>query len=112
MFFLAIIIAENGSEVSIYQYLWLNQQTLIKHYFNWFMNYSDLEYCIEEFFMREKNENIEALIREVEAMYMLNDPELIREVAYDLGNRGMPTDRALDMIKVLYTKTWERKSNK
>lgn len=45
-------------------------------------------------------------------MYMLNDPELIREVAYDLGNRGMPTDRALDMIKVLYTKTWERKSNK
>ena len=28
MFFLAIIIAENGSEVSIYQYLWLNQQTL------------------------------------------------------------------------------------
>ena len=29
LFFLAIIVAENGSEVSICQYLWLNQQTLI-----------------------------------------------------------------------------------
>ena len=82
----------------------------IKYYFNWSMNWSELEYCIEEFLMREKKENIDALKREVETMYMLNDSELIREVAYDLGDRGMPTHRALDMIKVLYTKT--RKSNK
>ena len=53
--------------------------------------------------------SIKAFIKEIERMYILNDPELIRKVAYELGDRGMPTDKALYMIKLLYTKTQQKK---
>lgn len=81
----------------------------IKYYFNWSMNYAELEDCIEDFLTREKEEDIKAFIKEIERMYILNDPELIRKVAYELGDRGMPTDKALYMIKLLYTKTQQKK---
>ena len=82
----------------------------IKHYFNWSMGWSELESCIDDFLIRENEESIEALKKEIEEMYMLNDSHLIREVAYRIGNRGMPADKALNMIKLLYIKT--RKENK
>lgn len=81
----------------------------IKHYFNWSMDYSDLETCIEEFLSRENKQNIETFKKETEIMYELNNPELIREVAYRLGDRGIPTDKALNMIKLIYIKTSEEK---
>lgn len=81
----------------------------IKYYFNWSMDYSDLETCIEEFLSRENKQNIETFKKEIEIMYELNNPELIREVAYRLGDRGIPTDKALNMIKLIYTKTSEEK---
>lgn len=81
----------------------------IKHYFNWSMDYSDLETCIEEFLSRENKQNIETFKKEIEIMYELNNPELIREVAYRLGDRGIPTDKALNMIKLIYIKTSEEK---
>lgn len=81
----------------------------IKHYFNWSMDYSDLETCIEEFLSRENKQNIKTFKKEIEIMYELNNPELIREVAYRLGDRGIPTDKALNMIKLIYTKTSEEK---
>lgn len=77
----------------------------IKHYFNWSMDYSDLESCIEDFLIRENKQNIEALKKEIKIMYRLNDPELIREVSYRLGDRGIATDKALNMIKLIYIKT-------
>lgn len=80
----------------------------IKHYFNWSMDYSDLESCIEDFLMREQN-YIKSFEKEIETLYMLNDPEVIREAAYHLGDRGMPTDKALDMIALLYMKTHNKK---
>lgn len=80
----------------------------VKHYFNWSMNYSDLENCIEDFLIRENKEKIKTFRKEIEIMYMLNDSELIREVAYRLGDRGMPTDKALNMIKLLYVKTQKK----
>ena len=42
----------------------------IKHYFNWSMNYSDLESCIEDFLMREKKEDIKCFKKEIETLYM------------------------------------------
>lgn len=74
-------------------------------YFNWSMDWSELESCIEDFLISENEKSIEAFKKEIEEMYMLNDSDLIREVAYRLGNRGMPTDKALNMIKLLYIKT-------
>ncbi len=56
------------------------------------MNYSDLDSCIEEFLIREKRENIKSFKNEIEILYMLNNPEVIREVSYKLGDRGMPTN--------------------
>lgn len=79
----------------------------MKHYFNWSMDYSDLENCIEDFLMRENVTNVNAFKKEIETLNMLNSPEIIREVSYNLGNRGMPTDKALDMMKLLFTKTQE-----
>lgn len=81
----------------------------IEHYFNCSMDYSDLENCIVDFLLNENVINIKAFKKEIETLYMLNCPEIIREVSYKLGNRGMPTDKALDMIKLLYTKIQEEK---
>ena len=81
----------------------------IKHYFNWSMNYSDLESCIEDFLMREKKEDIKCFKKEIETLYMLNDSDVIREVSYKLGDRGIPTNKALDMIALLYMKIFEDK---
>ena len=79
----------------------------ISHYFNSSMDWSELESCIEDFLIRENEESIKAFRKEIETMHMLNDSDLIREVAYRLGNRGMPADKALNMIKLLYIKTWK-----
>ena len=69
------------------------------------MNYSDLEICIEDFLTREKRETVEALKKEAESLYMQNDPDLIREVFYRLGDRGIPAKKAIDTIKLLFIKT-------
>lgn len=82
----------------------------MKRYFNWSMNYSDLESCIEDFLMSEKKEDIKSFKKEIETLYMLNNPEVIREVSYKLGNRGMPTNKALGVIALLYTRTQEEKT--
>ena len=65
----------------------------IKCYFNWSMDYSDLENLIDDFLTRENEKYVEAFRKEVEIMYILNDPELFKQVAYRLGDRGMPTKK-------------------
>lgn len=77
----------------------------VKHYFNWSMGYSDLENLIDNFLTRENEKYIEAFRKEIETMYILNDPELYRQVTYRLGDRGVPTKKALSMIELLYRKT-------
>lgn len=77
----------------------------ISHYFNCSMDYSDLENCIDDFLLKENITIIKAFKKEIEILYMLNSPEIFREVSYNLGSRGMPTDKALDIMKLLYTKT-------
>jgi hypothetical protein len=83
----------------------------MSHYFNWSMDYSDLENCIDDFLMSENIANIKAFKKEIETLYMLNSPETFREVSYRLGNRGMSTEKALGMIMLLYSKTQEDKNN-
>ena len=83
----------------------------ISHYFNWSMDYSDLENCIDDFLMRENIADIKAFKKEIETLYQLNSPEIFREVSYNLGNRGMPTDKVLGIIKLLYTKTQKMKND-
>ena len=83
----------------------------ISHYFNWSMDYSDLENCIDDFLMRENIADIKAFKKEIKTLYQLNSPEIFREVSYNLGNRGMPTDKALGIIKLLYTKTHKMKND-
>lgn len=75
-----------------------------KDYFNWSIDWSELESCIDEFLTREKRETVEALKKEIEVMYRLNDPELIRKVSYGLGDRGLPGDKAIKMIALLHAK--------
>lgn len=82
----------------------------IQSYFNWSVDYSELDSCIKDFLTSENEEKIEACRKEVEALYTLNDPDLIREVSYRLGDRGMPADKALNMIKRLYCKTQKTES--
>ena len=77
----------------------------IKNYFNWSKNYSELEGCVEDFLAGEKEETVEAFKKEAEALYLRNDPDLIREVSYRLGDRGMPAKKAINMVKLLYIKT-------
>ena len=77
----------------------------IKNYFNWSKDYSELEGCIEDFLTGEKEETVEAFKKEAEALYLQNDPELIREVSYRLGDRGIPAKKAINMVRLLYIKT-------
>lgn len=79
----------------------------IKNYFNCSMDWSELESCAEDFFTGEKKETVEAFKKEIEIMFRLNDPELIREVSYRLGDRGMPGDKAIKMVALLYEKAWK-----
>ncbi len=79
----------------------------VKNYFNWSMDNSELESCIEDFFASENEEKKEVFRKEIEAIYVLNDSDLIREVTYKLGDRGMSTEDALNMIKLLYAKMQE-----
>ena len=80
---------------------------LVKNYFHWSMDYSQLEGCIADFFTSENEEKKEAFRKEVETLYALQDSDLVREVTYRLGDRGMSTKDALNMIKLLYAKTQE-----
>ncbi len=81
----------------------------VRSYFNWSMNHADLEKCIDEFLISENEKKIEALRIEVETLHALTEPDLIREVAYRLGDRGMPADKAFNVIELLYVKTRKRK---
>lgn len=81
----------------------------IKHYFNWSMDASDLENLIEHFFEMENQETINDFRNEVKILYLLNDTDIIREVFYKLGNRGIKTKEAISIIKNLY-KTTENNS--
>ena len=81
----------------------------IKNYFNWSMDYSELEGLIDDFMVRENDIYIEAFRREIEEMYTLNDPELFKQVAYRLGDRGMPTNKAKNTMTLLYEKTRKKK---
>lgn len=76
----------------------------VKNYFNWSMDNSELESCIEDFFTSENKEKKEALRKEIETIYALGNPDIYREVAYRLGDRGMSAEDALNMIKLLYVK--------
>lgn len=64
-----------------------------------------MEGCIADFLTKEKEETAEAFKQEVKALYMQNDSELIREVSYRLGDRGIPAKKAIDMVNLLYIKT-------
>lgn len=77
----------------------------IKNYFNWSMDYADLENLVEEFKRLENKEEIETFKNEMETLYILNDPDFIRRLVYNYGKRGMTTEKAINMIKLLYIKT-------
>lgn len=81
----------------------------IKNYFNGSMDYSDLESCIDDFFKWEKRETVEAFKNEIETMFILRDPDLFREVFFRLGDRGIPTKKAIPMVELLFTRAWEHK---
>ena len=66
---------------------------------------SDLEYGMKKFFTRDTMERMEAFKREVEALYMSDDPMLIQEVSHKLAHRGMSLEKAKSMIARLYLET-------
>ena len=69
----------------------------VKSYYNWSVDKSELERCIEDFFASENEEKKEAFRKEIETIYALHDSDLIREVTYRLGNRGISTADAFNM---------------
>ncbi|MDE7224978.1 MAG: hypothetical protein K2O34_14520, partial [Acetatifactor sp.] len=54
----------------------------IKNYFNCSMDWSEPESCAEDFLQGEKKETVKAFKKEIETIFQLNDPELIREVSF------------------------------
>lgn len=77
----------------------------IQCYFNWSVDYLELEDVIEEFLMKENSETIRAFRKEIVIMYELKNPDLFRVVSYRLGDRGISTKKALYVMEMLYTKT-------
>lgn len=65
---------------------------------------TDLENCLQTFFMRDTKEKVESFRKEIEAVYtLIGKPELMKGVAYRFGGDiRIPDKKAVCVIKLLY----------
>lgn len=76
----------------------------IECYFNWSMDYADLESLIEDYISRENPIYIIGLRAEVNVLYALDNPRKIKELVYTYGTRTLKLEQAGNMIGLLHKK--------
>ncbi|WP_068501634.1 contact-dependent growth inhibition system immunity protein [Paenibacillus kribbensis] len=86
-----------------------NLKYFIESYFNWSMDYADLENLIEEFKSRELPAYVEGLTQEIEEINELKTWDSVREFVYLYGQRNLNIKKIERMIELLLTKLHEDK---
>ncbi|WP_431089920.1 contact-dependent growth inhibition system immunity protein [Paenibacillus sp. 8b26] len=81
-----------------------NLKYFIESYFNWSMDYADLENLIEEFKSRELPAYVEGLTQEIEEINELKTWDSVQEFVYLYGQRNLNIKRIERMIELLLTK--------
>ncbi|EHS57391.1 contact-dependent growth inhibition system immunity protein [Paenibacillus sp. Aloe-11] len=81
-----------------------NLKYFIESYFNWSMDYADLENLIEEFKSRELPVYVEGLTQEIEEINELKTWDRVQEFIYLYGQRNLNIKKIERMIELLLTK--------
>lgn len=79
-----------------------NFKYFIECYFNWSMDYADLDKLVLDYLDREIEDYVKGLRKEVNDLYNLNNPFLVKELVFMYGRRNLSVKKANDMIKLLY----------
>ncbi|KAF6554584.1 hypothetical protein G9G63_26765 [Paenibacillus sp. EKM202P] len=81
-----------------------NLKYFIENYFNWSMDFADLENLIEEFKSRELPAYVEGLTQEIEEINELKTWDSVQEFVYLYGQRNLNIKKIERMIELLLTK--------
>ncbi|MDP9676959.1 hypothetical protein J2W97_002954 [Paenibacillus jamilae] len=81
-----------------------NLKYFIESYFNWSMDFADLESLIEEFKSRELPVYVEGLTQEIEEINELKTWDSVQEFVYLYGQRNLNIKKIERMIELLLTK--------
>ncbi|MCV9948826.1 contact-dependent growth inhibition system immunity protein [Paenibacillus sp. BT-177] len=81
-----------------------NLKYFIESYFNWSMDFADLENLIEEFKSRELPAYVEGLTQEIEEINELKNWDNVQEFVYLYGQRNLNIKKIECMIELLLTK--------
>lgn len=81
-----------------------NFRYFMECYFNWNMDYDDLELLISDYLTRENDKYIIGLKNEINLFYELEDPKAIKDLIYQYGRRSLDLKRTKDMIDLLHHK--------
>lgn len=81
-----------------------NFKYFIECYFNWSMDYIELEKLIIDYINRERKEYIKGLQEEVNELYNSKDPVFIKKLIYKFGRRNLSVKKVNAMIELLCNK--------
>ena len=73
-------------------------------YFNWSMDYADLSNLADQYLSREKELWLNNMRKRVKELYELKDPQNIKDLVWQYGQRNLTIEKAQNMIELLYSK--------
>ena len=74
----------------------------IEYYFNWSMNYDDLEKLAGEYLEIENDKYISLLKEEIKKLKNLpNSSEILKQMIYDYGSRKLNSEKSMKMLNLL-----------
>jgi len=76
----------------------------VDSYFNWSMNYTDLNDLADQYLNNEIELWIIPMRERVKELYELNNPQHIKDLVYRYGRRALNLEEAQNMIESLYQK--------
>jgi len=76
----------------------------VEAYFNWSMDYDDLEELVDDFLQREIEDIVTRFVKEIKKLHDLNDSEFIKNFVFIFGHRALSLKKANDMIEMMFKK--------
>ena len=87
-------------EVIVRDYPYLKY--FIECYFNWSMDYVDLNQMAAEYLKIENEKHILPFKKEIEKLQTLsNSSEMVKEMVYKYGNRVLSLEKSKEMLNIL-----------
>ena len=74
----------------------------IECYFNWSMDYVDLDQLAKDYLKIENDNHILPFKKEIEKLQTLsNSSEMVKEMVYNYGNRVLNLEKSKEMLNIL-----------